>query len=232
MKGVNETSTKGRRSGPSPLLRRAILTFVSPAQLMQELRHYPRAVGALLLGALLAGLANAAIPAEIWELVIRNQLLAAGQDLPEDLAATAALTRWAGSAATVVFWPLFGVLVSAIYSLVFLAGLGYNGRFQQYLSVTAHALLIGAVGLVLVLPLRILAQDVRLTLTVGAFAPGLDGGLIARFLGYLDLFNLWAAGLVGLGASIVDGKHRTLTSIVAALGTSVLIALLLATTIA
>ncbi len=168
MKGVNEASPKGRRSGPSPLLRRVILTFVSPAQLMKELRHHPRAVGVLLLGALLAGLANAAIPAEIWELVIRNQLLAAGQDLPEDLAATAALTRWAGSVATVVFWPFLAVLVSAIYSLVFLAGLGYDGRFQQYLSVTAHALLIGTVGLVLVLPLRILAQDVRLTLTVGA----------------------------------------------------------------
>ena len=48
----------------------------------------------LMLGGVLVGLANAAIPEEIWEQFVRSQMLAAGQELPSDLATPVAIARW------------------------------------------------------------------------------------------------------------------------------------------
>ena len=232
MDSASEELSVDLGSGPSHLLGRVIQTFFSPGRVMRDLSREPKTIGVLLLGGVLVGLANAAIPAEIWEQLVRSQLSAVGEEVPSDLATPVAIARWGASIGGMIFWPILGVLVASIYSLVFLAGLGYEGRYSQYLSVTAHALMIGAVGAVALTPLRILTEDVQLTLTVGAFVPILEEGLLARFLGCLDLLNLWVAALIGLGASIIDGKRHAGASILFALGTSVLVALLLATLIA
>ncbi len=211
---------------------RVFQTLVSPARVMRDLRHDPRTIGVLLLGGALIGIGNAAIPADIWEQVIRNQVLAAGGELPANLETSAEIAKWVGTTGMVIFWPILGILVAAIYSFVFIVGLGYDGRYPQYLSVTAHALIVAAIGTLALTPLRILTGDVQLTLTMGAFLPILEDGFLARFLRYLDLFYLWVSGLIGLGASIIDGTRRAGVSIAFALGTSVLVAVLLATLIA
>ena len=224
--GSHESPT-GPLTHSSPLPIRVVRTFLSPGQLFEELRREPRALGALALGAASVCLANAAVPADLWEQVIQSQLLSVGQELPDDLSGAARLARWGASIGSLVFWPILNLLIAGLFSLVFRLGLGYEGAFRQYLAVTAHAMLVGAVGAFLVLPLRIFAQDAQLMLTVGAFLPDMGEGLLGRTLRYLDLFNLWASGLIGLGASILDGSRSAPSSVLFALGTTALIALAL-----
>ena len=232
MNDAGRAATEMPDSGPSSLPIRVFQTFVSPGRLFEDLRGEPRAVAAIALGAILVGLANAMIPLELWEQVIRDQLISSGQELPDDLAGTARFAKWAATIGPVVFWPILTLLVAAVNALVFLVGLGYQGRYQAYLSVTAHALIVGALGTVALTPVRIFTEDVQLVLTVGAFLPDLEVGLLARMMRYLDLFNLWASSLIGLAASIIDGKKGAAVSIVFALGASLLIALSLAAAIA
>ena len=91
---------------------------------------------------------------------------------------------------------------------VFLAFLlGHEGTYRQYLAVVAHAHLISATSGVLLLPLRIAAEDTQLLLSLGAFARFLEAGYVLRFLSFLDLFGLWAWLLVGLGAARIGPKE-------------------------
>jgi hypothetical protein len=47
---------------------------------------------------------------------------------------------------------------------------GDRGRYVQYLAVVSHVLIIGAVGGLLLVPLRLFQQDPSLSLSPGAFA--------------------------------------------------------------
>ena len=71
----------------------------------------------------------------------------------------------------------------------------------------AHAHLISATSGILLLPLRIAAEDAQLLLSLGAFARFLEAGYVLRFLSFLDLFGLWAWLLVGLGAARIGPKE-------------------------
>ena len=224
---ASQESPTGPPAHSSPLPIRVVRTLLSPGQLFEELRREPRALGALALGAASVCLANAAVPAELWEQVIESRLLSAGQDLPDDLSGAARMARWVASIGSLVFWPILNLLIAGVFSLVFRLGLGYEGAFRQYLAVTAHAMLVGALGAFLLLPLRIFARDPQMMLTVAAFLPDMGEGLLGRTLRHLDLFNLWALGLIGLGASILDGSRSALSSVFFALGTTALIALVL-----
>lgn len=216
----------------SSLLTRIVWTLLSPGRLFEELRAEPRSFGVLAVGAVAVCIANAAVPAELWEQVIQARLLSAGEEVPEDLSGGATFARWSAALGSLVFWPILIMLVAGLYNVVFRFGLGYRGAFRQYLSVTAHAMLIGAAGALVLLPLRIFAQDVQLQLTLGALLPEIGEGLLGRSLAYLDLFNLWASGLIGLGASILDGSRSVGSSISFAIGVALLLALVLGATIA
>lgn len=209
------------------LRRRIIGVFISPGKVFRSLKVEPKVWGVLLLGALVVGSANAAVPTELWEQLVRSQLLEAGQELPADLTNRARFARWGGVVGSALVWPIVSFIIAGIYSLAFLVGLGYRGSYRQYLAITAHTMLIGAAGSVVLVPLRILTQDVQLMLTLGAFLPQGGEGLVVRSLGYLDLFNLWGSALVGLGASVMDGNRSSGTSIAFALGVSLLVALVL-----
>ncbi len=199
-----------------------------PVRLFQELRSEPRALGALIVGALLSALATALLPLELWEAGIREQLLAAGEDLPANLDTMARVTWVSTIFASVVVWPLFVLLTSSIFALVFLFGLGYEGSFRTTLSVSAHALVVVALGSLALLPVRILAEDASLSLTPAIFAPVLDEGLLLRYLELLDFFNLWAFLLVGVGAAVVDGKRSIRTGGAVGVGIALVLALFLA----
>ena len=51
-------------------------------------------------------------------------------------------------------------------------------------------------------------------LSVGTFAVFLEPGYVLRFLSLLDLFNLWAWVLVGLGAARIARKRSWLGGLI------------------
>jgi hypothetical protein len=211
-----------------PLWTRAARVFVSPGGLFRTLRARPAILGALVLGAALVALGNAAIPLEVYEEGLAAQMTELGRDVPGDPAVMARVMKVGGIFGAFLVWPLVGVVAAGIYALLFLFGLGYRGSYRQYLSVTAHALLVPAAGALVVVPFKIATADPTFALTLGNFFFFLGEGFAARLLGLLDLFNLWAYALVGIGASALDGSRSVRASVSAAVGIALVFSILVA----
>lgn len=192
--------------------RRFLWTFVAPERLAEALKDHPRWLVPLLVGAALVVLATVLIPAELWVEMIRRQMLTSGQTMPEgfDPAAMGTFQRIGAIVAGAVFWFVWALVMAGLATLVFGFFLGDDGRFRQYLSVTAHALLIPAVGGLLTVPLRLAQVDPTLTLHVGLFLP-VDEGYLANLLRSLDLFVLWSWLVLAVGVHVID-RRRSLGS--------------------
>jgi hypothetical protein len=130
-----------------------------------------------------------------------------GQEFPPGLADQMTAIRFGGAVAAFVFWALMLVIFSGVITVFFRFLLGHEGTYRQYLAVVAHAHLISATSGVLLAPLRILAEDAQLLLSLGTFATFLEAGYVLRFLSFLDLFGLWSWLLVGLGVAKIGGKQ-------------------------
>jgi hypothetical protein len=146
------------------------------------------------------------IPAEIWQQTFREQMMRSGREMPEGFDMSGA-ARWFGLVGGVLFWFVLAFFVAGVITVVFHFLLGDEGRYKQYLSVVAHALLIAAVGGLVVLPLRLAQSDPQLTLNVGLFVPMESDSFPIRVLRMLDLFMLWSYLVMAVGMSKVDPRR-------------------------
>lgn len=199
-----------------PFWKRVVDAFVDPGRLGEALAARPAWASALLLGVALVVASSLLIPAEVWQDMMRAQMSASGREVPEGAGAmgTTLFRVWA-VVGGLIFWPVWTFLVAGIVTLVFAFILGDEGRYRQYLALTSHALLIAAIGGLLVTPLRIAQANPQLTLSIGTFI-GLEDGYGARFLSGLDLFMLWSYVVLGIGVSRVD-RSRSAGSAIAIL---------------
>jgi len=181
--------------------------FFSPGKLFEGLREHPAWFGVLLVGGALTMAAMLLIPQELWVAAAREQLIRQGQEVPPGLAATAGIMRMAALVGGSLFWFVWAFLLAGIVTVVFAFVLGDQGRYVQYLSVVSHALLIGAVGGLLLVPLRVFQQDPSLNLSLGTFALFLQEGYALRVLKLLDLFGLWGYGVMAVGVTKVDPQR-------------------------
>lgn len=215
--------------GPLPPLPvRVGQTLFSPTELFRALAARPVAAGALVLGAVLLALSNLALPVEVFEEAARTQALELDQDLPVDPATMGRIMKVGSIFGSAIVWPIIALVSAGIYALVLMFGFGFQGTYRQYLSVTAHAMLIPALGALLLIPLRMMASDPQLSLSLASIVFFLEEGYVYRFLSYLDLFGLWSYVLVGLGAAVVDGTRPARTAIGVTVGLAVLLSALIA----
>ena len=192
--------------GPG-LFGRYVRVFISPDALFQGLRRRPVWVGAMVLGGCLVAAGTILMPPELTLATLRERALEQGQALPPGLVDRMELFRFAGAAGAFVFWSVLLTVFAGLVTLFFAFLLGHEGTFRQYLTVVAHAHLVAATSTLLLLPLRIVAEDAQLLLSVGSFAVFLEPGYPLRFLSFLDLFGLWAWVLVGLGVARIGRKE-------------------------
>jgi hypothetical protein len=196
---------------------------------MQELKEHPRAAGAIGVGVLLTLVATAVLPPSLWESTLAKAMaedpgMAGVSGVSGVNLEVMARITWVTTLFGVLFiWPLTIFISSGIYAAIFLFVFGFEGRWRQILALTAHAFLITAAAGLLVAPFRVLAEDPTLVLSVGRLIPGLGDGFLGRFLNLMDLTGLWAAGIVGAGAAIVDGKREVGQGVSIALGASLLL---------
>jgi hypothetical protein len=185
---------------------RWLQTFYAPGELFARLRERPAWGAALLLGAIAAVASFVVVPPDLWEASFRQQMLTAGADVPAgfDFGRVAQLL---GGAGTALFWLVLAFVLAGVLTLIFGFVLGDNGRYVQYLSVVSHALLIAATGALLITPLKIMQQDLQLTLNVGLFFPFDRESYAGRVLALLDLFMLWSLVVIGVGASKIDPRR-------------------------
>lgn len=206
-----------RPDTPAPLWRRILWAFIEPAGLGDELSRRPHWFGAFAVGGLLTVASSLLIPGEIWQAMMREQIMAGGGEMPEGaLEMGATVFRVWAVVGGGIFWAIWTLLVAGLTTVAFAFFLGDGGRFKQYLAATAHALLIVALGALLLVPLRIAQESPQLTLNVGTFFGDLGSGYLARFLNGLDLFLLWSFAVLGVMASRFD-RRRSVGSAVAVL---------------
>jgi hypothetical protein len=229
--GESDANPSGESESPpplDPLHIRFVKVFVSPGEVFRGLAAEPAALGAIILGMVLMALANLALPTEIFEEALRARVLETGQDVPGDPAMVARFMKVGTVFGILVMWPVIILASAGIYALILLFGFGFEGTYRQYLAVTAHAVLVPALAGLLLVPLKIMTQDPQLTLSVGSLLFFMEEGLMARFVGLLDLFGLWSYVLVGIGAAVVDGSRSPKVAISVTLGIALLISLVVA----
>ena len=192
---------------PPGLFGRYKSVFMAPDTLFRGLRTRPVWVGAMLLGSGLVLVGTVLIPPDLAIATIRARILETGRPVPPGFEDQMAAFRYAGAAAVLIFWPLTIAIFAGLVMGFFAFLLGHEGTYRQYLSVVAHAQLIPATATVLLVPLRIVAEDAQLLLSLGTFAVFLEPGYLLRLLSFLDLFGLWGWTLIALGAARIGRKE-------------------------
>ena len=202
--GMVEDATQ---EAPFPgLLSRYVQVFVSPGALFDRLVERPAWGGAMVLGAALVLAGALLLPPELYLAAFRQRLLEQGQAMPPGLESGVAFMRFGISAFAFLSWFIMLAFFAGLVTFGFAFVMGDEGTYRQYLAVMAHAQLIAATSSLVVLPLKIMAEDVQLLLSVGTFAFFLSDGYVLRLLSLLDLFGLWAWALVGLGAAKIGRR--------------------------
>ncbi len=187
--------------------RRLVDLVFAPGRLFSALAAHPVWFTALMLGAVLAALGTLLVPAELFEAAMRRQIMEGGGQTPPNMDQAVTFGRIAATVGALIVGPLITALMAGIVTLIFAFLLGDDGRYRQYLSAVCYAFLIPALSGLLLLPLRIQAQDMQLRFSIGTFLPFLEDGWIATALSWLDLFGIWGWVLVGLGVSKIDPKR-------------------------
>jgi len=207
------------------LPERLLKVFFSPGEVFEGLKTKPAWFGALAVGAVLVALSVILIPGDLWVQSMREQVAQRGGEVPPMMESAGAIFRVASVASGLLFWFIWAFLLAGIVTLVFSFLLGDEGGYRQYLSVVSHGLFIGAVGSLLLVPLRIFQQDPSLTLNLGSFLPFLEEGYAFRVLKLLDLFALWGAAVMAVGVTKMDPRRGFGSSLGFFLGFSVVVAL-------
>lgn len=202
---------QGVGMGAGPALRpfpvRVVQTFFSPGVLMQALAGNPAWAVALTVGAALVIGQTLAIPAEVWDTMMREAIIRSGREMPAGFSMGGGLMRISALTAGTLGYFLITFLFAGIVTLVFSFLMGDEGRYRQYLAVLAHAWLIPAVVGLLLLPLKISQQDPQLTLNLGSFLLFLPEGYLSRVATMLDLSQGWAWLVVAQGAHAIHPRR-------------------------
>ena len=111
----------------------------------------------------------ALIPADLWVQAMREQAAARGGEIPEAISTMGPLLQLGTVLSTLVFYCAWAFLLAGILTVVFGFLFGDDVSYRQYLSVVSHGLFITAVGGALLLPIRVMLGDPRMTLSVGTF---------------------------------------------------------------
>lgn len=189
------------------LPKRLLQVFFSPGELFTALREKPVWGGVLVLAGILVVLSVTLLPTELWVDFSRNQMIERGREIPAGFESSGAIIRIFSIVGGGFAFFVMSFIMAGIVTFFFSFLLGDQGRYVQYLSVVAHASIISALGALLLVPLKLSQGDPSVILSVGTFAYFLDDAYPVRVLRMLDLFALWAYGVMAVGVTKIDPKR-------------------------
>lgn len=201
----------GREEELPSLPVRAAQVFVAPGRLFDRLRRDPAWVGMLVLLVVLSLASTYLMPEELLEQVVRGQMAAGATEA--DVQRALDVSRPLGYAAAVLGPPVVTAAVAGFLYFTYTLVLGGEGEFRQVFSVSVHAWLIPTVGALALLPLMVATGDAEVRLALHLAVPGLDDDTyLHSFLRRLNVFGLWAAAVLGIGASRLYERRAALGS--------------------
>ena len=188
-----------------------------PRQVFDALLRGPAWIGTLLCCTALSAAVWAALySTEVGRIALVDQFertaLAMGQPVTNtSYTGLQSLSR-AGSAYSIGRAVLLGPVLVAVLGIALHVGTKFRRTSQpislrQCLALATHAGVILTVRDMVAAPLSYVRETTASATTVGLVFPLIDEtSTLARFLGSLDVFMLWWAALVGLGAALVWGR--------------------------
>jgi Yip1 domain len=111
-----------------------------------------------------------------------------------------------GAAATFIFLPIMSLFFAAVYWAAFNAILGGTATFKQVLAVVTHSQVIGALGVLIAIPIQLMSTTMSMAgpFNLRALAPWLEeGSKLGAFLGSISVFNIWGLIVTAIGLSVL-----------------------------
>ncbi|MGE0159589.1 MAG: YIP1 family protein [Gemmatimonadales bacterium] len=189
------------------LPRRLLDTFFSPGRMGRAVADDPRWAGALLVALALVALSSALLPPEMFAEVQRRAALERGVTPPPMTEDTLRIIRIFSIIGAPVAVAIITFVFAGLYTFVFAFVLGDQGRYRQYLALTAHAGFIPALLSLPLVPLRIQTGDPQFGLNLASFLFFLEPGYVLNVVRMLDLTQLWAMAVTALGVHQIDPRR-------------------------
>jgi Na+/melibiose symporter-like transporter len=233
-----ETLTQAPPAPPAPqephagsFPRRVVDTFFSPIALFSRFGARPPWWDVMLVSVIVGVVAFAFVPEDVWMASMEEAMRQRGQELPPgaDPAQMAGIQRVFGLISVAVFPWIILAVEAGLMVLLFSVILGGSATFRQYVSVVAHASLIGAVGSLAALPITLQKGVVTTGITLGALAGGMDpDGFVYKYLNAWNVFLIWQLVVMGLGAHALNRRIGAGTAVGVLLGLYAVIAAIIA----
>lgn len=217
---MNQTES----SATASLGTRIGATFTSPSALPRLLPPGLPWLDVLLISTAIAIASVATVPDEFFLQSMSDPVSRRGEPV-EIVSSPDVVARWGrgmGMLATVTTHPTLVVAIAGALVLVFSIFLRGPGSFRDYLSLTAHAMLIPAVGTLLTIGVRLTTNATSITelLTFGEPASFASALLLS-----VDPFVVWMLVAIALAIPRLDERRSAATSGMLLIGTYLVLVL-------
>jgi len=221
-------STAATPAAPLGLISRIIGVITSPKATFERIVAVPRPAGVLLVVALVMG-ATAAAPQFTQagkQAVADAQMQAAARRgtevTPEQAAVVARISTflpYMTFVSSLIFLPIVSLVLAGLYWVAFTTVMGGTATFKQALAVVTHSQVIGALGLVVGLPIMLMKPTVTMggPFNLGALVPNLEAGSkLATMLSNISVFSFWGMFVTAVGLAVLY-RRKTMPIFVALL---------------
>lgn len=215
-------------TAPLPLLSRIIGVITSPKATFQNIVAAPRPVGVLFLVATVIGLGSlapqftekgraGAIEVQKRFIERMGRTVTPEMEAQMEESSRSVPRRVVSLLGTYIVLPIIALVFAAIYWVAFNTVMGGTGTFKQVLAIVTHSQVIGALGMIVALPIILSTGKMSMAgpFNLGALAPMLEeGSRLATFLGSISIFSLWSFVVTGIGLGVLYKRNGRNISLV------------------
>lgn len=204
---------------PPGIFSRAIGIITSPKATFEHVVRAPRSIGILALVALLTGVGTSAF--SLTEKGRQAQLdfsvqqmerfgVTVTDEMYAGMEKRSALTPYTTIVSMFVFFPIFVLIVSAVFYAVFNAIMGGTAEFKQVMAVASHAWVVPTLGAIFGGIMNFARGSVSTSVAnLGMLLPMLpEGSFTANLAGAIDLFQIWFVLTLSIGLGVLY-KRKT-----------------------
>ena len=199
---------------------RAIGIITSPKATFEAVIKHPRSVGILFVVALLTGTSNSAF--SLTERGRQAQVDFQGQQMErfgvtvtdEMYARMETQSRYApytGFVGTFIAFPIFVLIISAIFYAIFNAIMGGTAEFKQVMAVASHAWMVPTLGALFAGVLNFMRGSIQPSVAnLGMLLPMLpERSFAANIAGAVDVFQIWFITTLSIGLGVLYKKKTS-----------------------